>query len=68
MKHYYVNDNAQSTGEHEVHANDCPYFSRMHSKTYLGFFSNCREALAEAKKKYANVDGCATCCPQCHRK
>lgn len=68
MVHYYVNDTAQRTGEHEVHTNTCAYYSIIQRKTYLGFFSTCKEAMAEARKKYDDVDGCASCCPACHTK
>jgi hypothetical protein len=68
MTSYYVNDHAQSTGEHEVHAEGCYYLSLTQSKTYLGYFDNCREAVREARKKYTDVDGCAFCCPDCHSK
>ena len=66
MDHYYVNNNAQSTGEHEVHKEGCSFFPS--DRTYLGYFSTCREAITVAKKKYPNVDGCYFCCPECHTK
>ncbi len=68
MKKYYVNKNAQSTGEHEVHVEGCFWLSLMQSPLYLGTFSNCKDAVKEAKKYYLSVDGCATCCPECHTK
>jgi hypothetical protein len=66
MDYYYVNDNAQSTGEHEVHKEGCSFFPK--NRTYLGYFSNCKDAVEKAKDHYANVDGCAHCCPQCHTR
>lgn len=68
MEHYYVNDNPQPTGEHEVHTNTCSFFDAIQSKTYLGYFSTCQEAVIEAKKKYTNVDGCYYCCNPCHTR
>lgn len=66
MDHYYVNDQAQSTGEHEVHKEDCTYFPS--GRTYLGYFSSCRNAVAEARTIYTNVDGCYTCSRECHTR
>lgn len=66
MKKYYVNNNAQSNGDHEVHNQDCPYLSSIISKKYLGEFSNCEDAVAEAKKTYSESDGCKTCSEACH--
>lgn len=65
---YYVNDNAQSSGEHEVHKSGCSWLELVTSKTYLGDFTNCKSAVAKAAKIYTNVDGCAKCCPSCHKK
>ena len=68
MSKYYVNDNPQPTGEHEVHESECYWLKIAESKTYLGDFSSCQSAIIEAKKHYSNVDGCAHCCPSCHRR
>lgn len=55
---YYVNKIAQSTGEHEVHAENCIYLPQYPNRLYLGTFTSPREAVEEAKKYYAEVDGC----------
>lgn len=68
MTKYYINDRAQSTGEHEVHTDSCSLLYLISSKTYLGEHSTCYSALTEASKYTGNVDGCATCCPVCHTK
>ena len=39
--HYYVNDNAQPNGDHEVHKDGCNWLLRARSKTYLGYFDRC---------------------------
>lgn len=67
-KSYYVNTQAQSGGEHEVHTGDCSYLPNVENRKYLGYFDNCKDALAEAKKTYSNVDGCYYCCNSCHKK
>ncbi len=66
MKDYYVNNTAQSNGDHEVHTDDCQYFKSIVSKKYLGEFSSCKPAVDEAKKTYSKSNGCKTCCNACH--
>ena len=66
MRKYYVNDHAQSSGDHEVHQDNCYYLSLTISKTYLGEYTNCLGAVTEAKKKYPTADGCAYCSPACN--
>ncbi len=41
MAKYYVNDNAQSNGDHEVHKEGCTGMPLSSNRTYLGDFSNC---------------------------
>jgi hypothetical protein len=67
-KNYYVNTHAQSTGEHEVHTGDCSYLPKAENRKYLGAFDNCKDAVAEAKKTYDEVDGCYYCCNPCHKE
>ena len=67
-KFYYVNKNAQPTGEHEVHSSNCPYLPTIANRLYLGMFDNCAEAIREARKYYSNVDGCYYCCNECHKR
>ena len=68
--HYYVNK--QTTGNpnynHEVHKGTCPYLPSVLNREYLGYFSSCAEAIKKAKEFYTNVDGCAICCPECHKE
>ena len=68
MADYYVNKNAQPTGEHEVHTSTCPYLPNQNNRQYLGTFYNCKDAIAEAKKYYSNVDGCFYCSKECHTR
>ena len=65
---YYVNDNPQPTGEHEVHKSDCSWLKIARSKTPLGDFASCGGAMIAARKIYSNVDGCAFCASACHKK
>lgn len=66
MKKYYVNDNTQSNGDHEVHDEDCSFLPLVQNRTYLGIFSGCRDAVKEAKKKHSQVNGCFYCSKECH--
>ncbi len=66
MAKYYVNKNVQANGDHEVHVPTCFYFPNEDNRTYLGEFSSCAPAVAEAKKIYKQSNGCATCCAPCH--
>jgi hypothetical protein len=63
---YYVNDNAQPNGDHEVHIESCIYYSRMINKTDLGEHDSCQSAVLVAKKKHRQVNGCVYCCLPCH--
>ena len=65
---YYVNKIAQSTGEYEVHAENCIYLPQYPNRLYLGTFTSPREAVEEAKKYYAEVDGCYFCCYPAHTR
>ena len=65
---YYVNKNPQTGGEHEVHQSTCSYLPEAENRIYLGDFSNCKDAIKEAKNHYDDVDGCYYCCNSCHTK
>lgn len=64
MASYYVNNRAQANGDHEVHTTGCIYMPS--DTTYLGEFSSCAPAVAEAKKTYRQSNGCKTCSNSCH--
>ena len=66
MKKYYVNDNAQANGDHEVHHEDCIYLPLSKNRTDLGSFSNCSDAVKKAKNYHSQVNGCKTCSKECH--
>lgn len=66
MSFYYVNKNAQSNGDHEVHTADCSYLPEPKNQKYLGYFSNCADAVKEAKKHFPQSNGCYYCSPKCH--
>lgn len=66
MASYYVNKNAQDNGDHEVHKSDCSYLPDAQNRLYLGDFASCSSAVTEAKKHYAQVNGCYYCANPCH--
>lgn len=63
---YYVNDNAQKNGDHEVHTSTCTYLPSAENRTYLGSFDTCDDAVAKAKDHHDQVNGCAYCSSACH--
>jgi hypothetical protein len=66
MPTYYVNKQAQSNGDHEVHESTCSYLPSASNLLYLGVFTTCSDAVKEAKKTYSQADGCYWCCRSCH--
>lgn len=67
-KRYYVNENAQSNGDHEVHDESCVYLPILQSRKYLGEFQSCIEAVIVARRSYPTADGCKTCSESCHTR
>ena len=68
IKLYFVNKNAQSGGEHEVHTEDCVYLPAPENRLRLGYFSSPEDVIKEAKKYDDNVDGCYYCCYPVHTR
>lgn len=66
MNVYYVNDNAQSNGDHEVHTDKCSFLPAPENRTYLGYFATCQEAVSKARQIYPQSDGCYYCSYACH--
>ena len=66
MASYYVNKNAQSNGDHEVHKTGCAYFPNLENVFFLGDFSSCGPAVRVAKNHYNQVNGCYYCSNACH--
>ena len=66
MSKYFVNRNAQSNGDHEVHKAGCNYMPLPGNYIDLGYHSNCKDAVREARKYFTQVDGCYYCCNECH--
>ena len=69
MKNYFLNKNAQSNGDHEVHTEDCSYIPDPGNRIFLGTFESCHEAVKEAMRKYpqyTRINGCYYCSITCH--
>lgn len=68
MARYYVNKNAQSNGDHEVHKVGCAWMPEQENRIYLGDFNSCQEAVRAARQYFPKSDGCAFCSPACHTR
>lgn len=66
MAHYYVNENAQDNGDHEVHKLGCTFMPQAENRRYLGEFSSCHDAVRAARRYYSQVNGCYYCSRECH--
>ena len=63
---YYVNKNAQSNGDHEVHTETCTWLPDVENRLFLGNFTSCYPAVVEAKKHFMQSNGCYFCSNACH--
>lgn len=66
MDQYYVNKNAQTNGDHEVHKSTCLNLPLIENRINLGNHSSCTSAVIEAKKHFSKVNGCYHCSNPCH--
>lgn len=56
---YYLNEEPQPSGVHEIHADGCKFLPLK--KVYLGYFSNSEEATRNAKQFYKYISVCEHC-------
>jgi hypothetical protein len=66
VAYYYVNENAQANGDHEVHESGCSFMPAPENRRYLGNFTMCTSAVKEARKIFTQVNGCYYCAKECH--
>ena len=66
MPDYYVNKNKQANGENEVHVPGCTFFPSIQNREHLGYHNTCEPAVAEAKRRGYNANGCRFCSEPCH--
>jgi len=72
MKNYYLNLNAQASGDHEVHKETCVYYHNFKNGfnfEFLGSFDNELYAVRQAQMRHPEfkIDGCAYCCPNANK-
>lgn len=69
MEFYYYNNNEDDKGRHEVHTENCSHQPYPRNRSYIGYFSNCHDAINKAKQEhpYMKFDGCYYCCYSCHQ-
>lgn len=70
MPLFVINKNPQTNGDHEVHNKTigCSYMPSSGNQIELGQHASCREAVADAKRRWAGerINGCYYCCNSCH--
>jgi hypothetical protein len=66
MAYYYVNQNEQSNGDHEVHEGGCYWLPGEGNRIYVGWFASCTDAVKAAKQHYRQSNGCYHCSRACH--
>lgn len=68
MPYFYVNKNAQSNGDHEVHETgaSCNRHADPQNRVDLGYHSNCQSAVTKAKSMGYKANGCYYCAKACH--
>lgn len=64
--HYYVKTEANDRGDHVVHAESCQFLPNKGGRKALGDFGKCQTAMKHARDHFDVVQGCHTCCPDCH--
>lgn len=67
MRSYYINNQHQKEGVHEVHTAECPFLPNSMNRRYIGAFKSVDMALENASNVYASVEGCKYCCEK-HQK
>ncbi len=63
---YYVNHEAKDGGVHVVHAVHCQFLPNADKRKALGDYAKCETAMKYARDEYDKVNGCSTCCSDCH--
>ena len=67
MPNYYVNTQAQSNGDHEVHREDfCPHPASLYNRQSLGWYPSCHGAVQTARNLGYRANGCYWCSRECH--
>jgi hypothetical protein len=62
MNKYYLENDENTNGEHEIHMISCNYKSKIDNLIFIGLFTECKYALLEAQEIFKRVNGCSFCC------
>ena len=62
MYTYYVENKVESGAQNYVHREGCEHISIPEGRLCLGKHADVFMAIAEAKRKYPESKGCASCC------
>ena len=62
---YYVSEEAEDDGGHEVHRDNCYRLPIL--RKYLGLHPTCDAAVAQARKAFEGAVGCRLCAYECRR-
>lgn len=65
MKKFYVSDNPDETGMHQIHDEDCIHLPPIFYRKYLGRFDISFEAMETARRYFKRVKGCQHCTSEC---
>lgn len=69
MPYYVFNKNRWDGKYHEVHETSCSFKPTAANSVDLGWHSDCKSAIQEAKNRTGDYDfdGCKYCSPSCHK-
>ena len=67
MANYYVNTQAEESGDHKLHTSGCPYLPDTTHRLELGDHNSDHSALRAARRHFENVGGCLSCSPDLHK-
>ena len=58
MPNFVINKNPQANGDHEVHnkTNGCSYMPNSENQINLGNHPSCHQAVADAKRRWPNIE------------
>lgn len=64
---FYLNKEAQTNGDQEVHQATCLFLPGEENRIDLGEFYSCKDAIDKAKVIYVKSNGCYFCARLCHK-
>ena len=66
--YYFLDENSQANGDHEVHRAGCPYLPSENSIKALGEHYSFQSAISQAQAYYTQVEACSYCRFDYHRQ